>query len=117
MEISEQFLKDLHNCECMPDVKKVLEKNFPEVFKKKWPNDPGQYRLIFIGNVSEYTGRPYITSRTNRETSLIGLDQNGNWMGEYKDPNLQNYVRPMRSGTVTIHVKDSKVVTTVVKED
>lgn len=42
IEIPEAFIKSLHSCTCMPDVKREIETHFPQLFEAKL--EPGLYR-------------------------------------------------------------------------
>jgi hypothetical protein len=112
--VPEQFLKDLHNCSCMPDVKKALEKNFGEVFAKK-SIEASKGMIILHGKI------PYIISEPCNFV-MTNLTDGWSWDREKPQDNLSadlNYYdfRPMRSGTITMTVKDGKVAGATVQED
>jgi hypothetical protein len=54
--------------------------------------------------------------QTNNEKFLINLDGK-TWWSNYGSENMMDSLRPMRSGTITITVKDGKVGRAVVKEN
>jgi hypothetical protein len=109
-EITSEFIKDLHNITCTPDLKKALEKHFPKEFEEPFPQF--ERGLIFL--TKEYEA--YMSSQTNNEMFLINLDGK-TWWSNYGSKNMMDSLRPMRSGTITITVKDGKVGRAVVKEE
>lgn len=44
VEIPEAFIKSLHSCSCMPDVKREIETHFSQLFPQEVELEPGLYR-------------------------------------------------------------------------
>lgn len=116
IEVPAQFLKDLYEIKCVPDLKAALEKHFEEVVKpeeEKWPEDPFGY--VFINHE---THQAYIGSSALVEKSLTNLDGTTFW-SDYSNANkiAKKKLRLMRSGTITIKVRNGKIAGATVLED
>ena len=61
VEITEAFIKSLHSCSCMPDVKREIETHFPQLFLQEVELEPGLYL--------DKEGMPYILCK----------DKEGDW--------------------------------------
>jgi len=113
IEVPEQFIKDLYEIKCVPDLKEALEKNFGEVVR---PIPEIQPRTLnaFIGMNSPW---PYLVfDMESKGDNVINLHhyQTGIFRPQ---SGLSMSLRPMRSGTITIAVRNGKVAGAEVRED
>lgn len=100
-------IKEVYDSQTCETTKAVLKELAPEAFVDDWKKNPLNGTIVMEGS------SPGILCWNGKDMALIYLDHGGwNWFDTYKKScNL------LASGTITLTVKDGKIIDSEVKED